>query len=128
MQTYADLTWRGKAQIPFAQVPVSAAAAYCGSDSATVLALHDYFAPALRDIAMEPLLRDIEMPLVPVLTDMEWEGISIDPAVFARLSAELGAELRRLEAEIATVAGEALNLNSPRQLATILFEKQQLPV
>jgi DNA polymerase I len=128
LQTYADLTGRGKAQTSFAEVSVQAAASYCGSDATTVLALHDYFAPALRDIAMEPLLRDIEMPLVPVLTDMEWDGISIDPAVFARLSAELGAELRRLEGEIATVAGEALNLNSPRQLATILFEKQQLPV
>src|SRR6185295_635935 len=128
LQTYADLIGRGKAQTSFAEVSVQAAAGYCGSDAATVLALHDYFAPALRDIAMEPLLRDIEMPLVPVLTDMEWDGISIDPAVFARLSAELGAELRRLEGEIATVAGEALNLNSPRQLATILFERQQLPV
>jgi DNA polymerase I len=76
----------------------------------------------------EPLLRDIEIPLVEVLTDMEWEGIAIDPAVFARLGQELGVELRRLEGEIAVVAGEALNLNSPRQLATILFEKQQLPV
>jgi DNA polymerase-1 len=128
MQTYADLTGRGKAQVSFAEVSVQAAAAYCGTDSATVLALHDFFAPALREIAMEPLLRDIEMPLVAVLTDMEWEGISIDPAVFARLSTELGAELLRLEGEIATVAGEALNLNSPRQLATILFERQQLPV
>jgi DNA polymerase-1 len=128
LQTYADLTGRGKAQIPFAQVSVQAAAGYCGSDAASVLTLYEYFAPALRDIAMEPLLREIEMPLVEVLTDMEWDGISIDPAVFDRLNAELGAELRRLEGEIATVAGEALNLNSPRQLATILFEKQQLPV
>jgi len=128
MQTYTDLTGRGKAQIPFAEVPIAAAAAYCGADSATVLALHEFFAPALRETAMEPLLRDVEMPLVPVLTDMEWDGISIDPGVFARLSAELGAELRRFEGDIAAAAGEALNLNSPRQLATILFEKQQLPV
>jgi DNA polymerase-1 len=128
MQTYTDVAGKGKAQIPFAEVPIAAAAAYCGADSGTVLALHDYLAPALREMAMEPLFREIEMPLVPVLTDMEWEGISIDPDVFARLSGELGAELARLESEIAGVAGEALNLNSPRQLATILFEKQQLPV
>jgi DNA polymerase I len=128
LQTYADVTGRGKAQISFAEVPVPIAAAYCGADSGAVLALHEFFAPALREIAMEPLLREIEMPLVPVLVDMEWDGISIDPAVFARLDAELGAELRRLEGEIATLAGEALNLNSPRQLAVILFERQQLPV
>ena len=128
MQTYTDVAGKGKAQIPFAEVPIAAAAAYCGADSGTVLALHDFLAPALREMAMEPLFHEIEMPLVPVLTDMEWEGISIDPAVFARLSGELGAELARLEREIAGVAGEALNLNSPRQLAAILFEKQQLPV
>jgi DNA polymerase-1 len=128
MQTYADVTGKGKAQIPFAEVPVAAAASYCGADSAAVLALHEFLAPALREIQMERLLTDIEMPLVPVLTDMEWEGISIDREVFARLNAELGADLRRLEGEITAVAGEALNFNSPRQLATILFEKQQLPV
>jgi DNA polymerase-1 len=128
MQTYADLTGKGKAQIAFAEVAIPDAASYCGTDSATVLALHDLFAPALREMAMEPLLRDIELPLVRVLTDMEWEGISIDPAVFARLNAELSGDLRRLEGEIAAVAGESLNLNSPRQLAAILFEKQQLPV
>src|SRR5262249_36876937 len=81
LPTYAGLTAGGKAQISFAEVAVQAAAGYCGADAATVLALHEYFAPALRDIAMEPLLREIEMPLVPVLTDMEWDGISIDPAV-----------------------------------------------
>jgi DNA polymerase I len=128
LQTYAELTGRGKAQVPFAEVPVSAAASYCGADSAAVLALHDHFAPALRDLAVTPLLRDLELPLVRVLADMEWEGISIDREVFARLDAELSADLARLEREITVVAGEALNLNSPRQLALILFEKQQLPV
>jgi DNA polymerase-1 len=128
LQTYADLTGKGKAQISYAEVAITAAASYCGADSGAVLALHDLFAPAIAEMAMAPLLRDIELPLVRVLTDMEWEGISIDRAVFARLNAELTGDLRRLEGEIAAVAGESLNLNSPRQLATILFEKQQLQV
>jgi DNA polymerase I len=128
MQTYADVVGKGKAQVPFAEVSVATAAAYCGADSAIVLSLHDYLVPAVRDIQMQPLLTDIELPLVRVLTDMEWEGISIDREVFARLNAELGADLRRLEGEIAAVAGEALNINSPRQLAAVLFEKQQLQV
>jgi DNA polymerase I len=59
---------------------------------------------------------------------MEWEGITIDLSVFRRLSDELGKDLRRLEQEIARAAGTDLNLNSPRQLASILFEKHQLPV
>ena len=68
------------------------------------------------------------MPLVPVLTDMEWEGIAIDRALFARLGKELQAELMDLEQQISRAAGVAANLNSPKQLAAILFEKLQLPV
>ena len=128
MQSYDDVAGKGKGQIPLAEVPVETAAVYCGADSATVLALHEFFAPSLAETATEPLLREIEMPLVRVLTNMEWEGIAIDRGLFARLSDELGAELRRLESECAQVAGCELNINSPRQLATVLFEKNQLPV
>jgi DNA polymerase-1 len=79
-------------------------------------------------MALEPLLQEIEMPLLEVLVDMEWEGITIDRALFRKLSEELEGDLRRLEVEIARVAGMDLNLNSPRQLATVLFDKLRLPV
>jgi DNA polymerase-1 len=128
LQTYRDLAGKGKSEIPFAEVAVSLAANYCGTDSATVLALHEFFSPMLAEMALEPLLREIEMPLLEVLVDMEWEGIAIDRTLFRRLSAELGDDLRRLEAEIARVSGTDLNLNSPRQLASVLFERLQLPV
>ncbi len=128
MQSYEDVAGKGKTQIPFAEVPVESAARYSGADAGTVLALHEFFAPSLAETAMEPLLREIEMPLVEVLTNMEWQGIAIDRELFARLGEELGADLRRLEAECAQVSGCELNINSPRQLATILFEKHQLPV
>jgi DNA polymerase-1 len=128
MQTYRELAGKGKSQVPFAEVAIPLAANYCGTDSSTVLALHQFFAPMLSEMALDPLLREIEMPLVEVLVDMEWEGIAIDRAVFQRLSLELSSDLRRLEEEIARVAGTDLNINSPRQLATILFEKNQLPV
>ena len=128
METYADVAGRGKREIPFAELPVARAAAYCGADSATALALHDFFAPRLREASLEPLLAEIELPLVEVLVDMEWAGIAIDRTVFERLSRELGTDLARLEREIAHAAGTELNLNSPKQLATVLFEKHQLPV
>jgi len=128
MQTYEDVAGKGKTEVPFAEVPVEAAAAYCGADSGTVLALHDFFAPSLKGMALEPLLGDIEMPLLEVLVDMEWEGIAIDRPLFARLSEELSSDLRRLEGEIARAAGGELNINSPRQLATVLFDKHNLPV
>ena len=128
MQSYTDVAGKGKAQIPFAEVPVDKAAAYCGADSATVLALRDFFAPSLVETALAPLLENIELPLVPVLVDMEWDGIRVDRALLAELSVALGTDLARLAGEIAAVAGEALNLNSPKQLAAVLFEKQQLPM
>jgi DNA polymerase-1 len=128
MREYSDLAGKGKSQIPFAEVAVAEAGLYCGADSATVLALRDRFAPRLAETALQPLLDGIEMPLVEVLVDMEWAGIAIDVPLFARLSRELAADLQRLEVAIAEAAGGALNLNSPRQLAAVLFEKLQLPV
>ncbi len=128
MQPYSDVAGKGKAEIPFAEVAIGSAAGYCGADSATVLALHEFFEPMLIETGAAVLLESLEMPLVPVLTDMEWRGIAIDHELFQRISAELAGDLARLEGEIGALAGEALNLNSPRQLAAVLFEKQQLPV
>jgi DNA polymerase-1 len=128
LQTYREVAGSGKTQVPFAEVAIPMAANYCGVDASTVLALHRYFEPMLTEMALDPLLQELEMPLLQVLVDMEWEGISIDRELFQRLSRELGADLRRLEGEIARVAGTDLNLNSPRQLATVLFDKHQLPI
>jgi DNA polymerase I len=128
MRNYTDLTGKGPGQIPFAEVAIPEAAAYCGADSATVLALHEIFAPELREHALERLLADLEIPLLEVLVDMEWAGIGIDRPLFARLSSEMGAELARLEGEIHAAAGTTFNLNSPKQLGQVLFEQHQLPV
>ena len=97
LQTYQEMTGKGKAEISFAEVAVPQAANYCGMDSATVLALHRFFQPMLAEMQLEPLLLEIEMPLLEVLVDMEWEGITIDRALFQQLSDELGKDLQRLE-------------------------------
>ena len=128
MRSYTDLTGKGASQIPFAEVQVADAAAYCGADSATVLALHALFAPQLKEMALAPLLDDLEMPLVEVLVDMEWAGIAIDRPLFDRLSRDMAVELARLEASIQAAAGTTFNLNSPRQLGQVLYEQQQLPI
>jgi DNA polymerase I len=128
LQTYPELTGKGKSEIPFAEVAIPQAANYCGTDSATVLSLHRFFEPMLQESALEPLLQNIELPLLEVLVDMEWEGITIDLTLFRKLGEELGGDLRRLELEIARAAGTEVNLNSPRQLASVLFERLQLPV
>ena len=129
MTQFTDLVGKGKSQIPFAEVPVPRAAAYCGADSATVLALRDIFAPQLEAVGLTPLLETLELPLVPVLTDMEWAGIQIDAAHFAKLAQELTHDLEVLDADIKRVADEpGLNINSPKQLAEVLFTKLELPV
>jgi DNA polymerase I len=128
LQTSPELTGKGKSEIPFAEVAVPRAASYCGTDSATVLSLHRFFEPMLQETALQPLLHTIEMPLLEVLVDVEWAGITIDLALFRKLGEELGADLHRLEQEIARAAGTEVNLNSPRQLASVLFERLQLPV
>jgi DNA polymerase-1 len=129
MTQYTDLTGKGKTQIPFAEVDVALAAAYCGADSTTVLALRDHFAADLERHRLAPLLEQVEMPLVPVLVDMEWTGIRIDTSQFAELGKSLGHDLDVLSQEIRRAAGgRELNINSPRQLAAVLFEAQGLPV
>ncbi|MCL4865357.1 MAG: DNA polymerase I, partial [Gemmatimonadales bacterium] len=128
MQSYSDVAGKGKAEIPFAEVPVQAAANYCGADSATVLALREVLQPTLAAAELEPLVEEIELPLVAVLVDMEWTGIAIDRPLFTKLSQELAGDLDRLEREIFRAAGESFNLNSPKQLGVILFEKLGMPV
>ncbi|HWA59686.1 MAG TPA: DNA polymerase I, partial [Gemmatimonadales bacterium] len=128
LRVYADLAGRGRNEVPFDEVPVAGAADFLAAQATTVLALERYFAPSLGGMGLERLLRDIELPLVRVLVDMEWAGIAIDPALFSRLSGELTRDLAELEAKIARVSGSQLNLNSPKQLATLLFDKLQLPV
>ncbi len=74
-----------------------------------------------------PIFRDVDMPLVPVLARMEEKGIGIDPAVFGELSRELAAGTAAIERQVAAIAGAELNINSPKQLAFLLFEKLGLP-
>ncbi len=125
--TLPDLGRKGKVPVPFSEVAVAVAAGLAAVDCTTILALEAYFTPRLAETSLQPLLRDIEMPLVRVLADMEWVGIRIDPPVFERLSRELTEDLKRLEAAIAKEAGGSVNLNSPKQLAVFLFEKLRLP-
>ncbi len=128
LRVYAEVAGRGRGAVPFAEVAVAHAAEYGAAHTTTVLALERYFAPSLAGMGLERLLQDIELPLVQVLVDMEWTGIAIDPALFTRLSGELARDLAGLEAKIAEISQSQLNLNSPRQLATLLFDKLQLPV
>jgi DNA polymerase-1 len=128
LRTYSEVVGRGRAERAFAAVPVAAAARYCCDDSETVLRLHQVFAPELADHRLQPLLDSVEVPLVPVLVDMEWAGVLVDRARLGELSRAFAVELAAIERRLCQAAGTEFNLNSTPQLRTVLFSKLQLPI
>ncbi len=128
VRTYAELVGRGKGERPFAAVPVADAARFCAANSEIVLRLRDAFLPELEDHQLVRLLETIEMPLMPVLVDMESRGVCIDLTRLGEISRGFAAELAALERAIYQAAGTDFNINSTPQLRQVLFEKHQLPV
>jgi DNA polymerase-1 len=128
LRARSEVTGKGRGAMSRAEVAPAAAAEQCAAELGAIHALRERLAPALADAGQERLYREIELPLVPVLVDMEWAGIAIDAVLFRRLSQELEGDLAGLERRIAELAGVEFNLNSPKQMAAVLFEKLQLPV
>ncbi|MCU0626747.1 MAG: DNA polymerase I [Gemmatimonadaceae bacterium] len=128
MVSYEEVAGKGKAQVGFDRVPVDRAAYYSCEDADYTLRLRLHFAPLVEASGMATLFRDVEMPLVCVLEDMEWAGIAVDVEHFASLKARFAGERQRVEREIFEAAGEEFNVNSNPQLRRILFEKLQLPI
>ncbi|MHB1223519.1 MAG: DNA polymerase I [Gemmatimonadaceae bacterium] len=127
MTSYEDLCGKGRTQLGFDEVPIEAARQYSCEDADITLRLRELFEPQLEEQALLPLFRDVEMPLVPVLAEMEWTGVAIDVAWFHSLKTRFRAERERVEREIYVAAGEEFNINSNPQLRVILFEKLGLP-
>jgi len=128
MQTYGGVAGKGRRERPFAEVPIADAARYCCADSEMVLRLEAAFRPELEDHRLLPLLETIEMPLVPVLVEMESTGVLIDRGLLGGIGRAFAKELATLELEIHRAAGGDFNINSTPQLRTILFDKLGLPV
>lgn len=112
----------------FASVPIDRAAEYAAEDAEIVQRLFEPLSRALDSAGARRLFDEVEMPLIPVLSRMERAGIQVDKAVLAEQGAELRAELERVEAELAEMAGGPFNPSSPKQVAEILFERLGLPV
>ncbi len=128
MTTFEELCGKGKSALPFDVVPIACARDYSCEDVDMALRLRAIFEPQLDAHELTPLFRNVEMPLVEVLTEMEWAGISIDVPWFQSLKERFQRERERVEREIHAEAGQEFNVNSNPQLRTILFEKLQLPV
>lgn len=112
----------------FSEVPIDLATDYACSDAEATYALYEIFKLALKAQNLNNLFYEVEMPLVEVLAKMEENGVSIDLELLAEMSKFIEKELKDLERHIYAIAGEVFNINSPKQLAYILFEKLMLPV
>jgi DNA polymerase-1 len=124
--TEEDVCGRGAKAVPFSRVAPAALLNYAGERADLARQLSNRLAPLLVTDQLEPVFRELEMPLVPVLADVERAGIRIDGPALAAQSRHIEQELARSSAEIFRQAGEEFNINSPQQLGKILFEKLQL--
>ena len=113
---------KGKKQLSMRDVPVEQVAEYAAEDADVTLKLKNYFAPLLKKEDVESLFYEIEMPLIYVLAEMEYTGVTLDTAALKQSSETLTSELRKLESEIHALAGMPFNINSTRQVGEVLFE------
>ncbi|MES2522457.1 MAG: DNA polymerase I [Gemmatimonadota bacterium] len=128
MTAYEQLCGKGKGQLPFDLVPVDSARDYSCEDVDVTMRLRALFEPALVEHGMLDLLMTVEVPLVEVLAEMEWEGIAINLDWFGSLKTRFQSEREKVEQAIFAEAGEEFNINSNPKLRAILFEKLGLPV
>jgi DNA polymerase-1 len=124
---YGELIGSGKARLTFDQVAIDKATAYSAEDADVILRLWRVLKPRLVAERMTSVYETLERPLIAVLARMERRGISIDRHVLSRLSGEFAQIAARVEAEIQEIAGEPINVGSPKQIGDILFGKMGIP-
>jgi DNA polymerase-1 len=125
--SHGEVTGSGKNKLTFDQVAIDRATAYSAEDADVILRLWRVLKPRLVAERMTAVYETLERPLVGVLGRMERRGISIDRQVLSRLSADFAQTAARVEAEIQEIAGEPINVGSPKQLGDIIFGKMNLP-
>ena len=126
---YEDIAGKGAKQLSFNQIALEQAGPYAAEDADITMRLHQALSPMLcGDEALERVYRDIELPLVPVLSRIERNGALISKAMLAQQSLEIADKLKVLEQQAFDIAGGEFNLSSPKQLGEILFERLNIPV
>lgn len=123
-----DLIGKGRDQLGMDQVPLSRIAEYAAEDADYTWRLKELFAPRLAPAGLDRLFFETEMPLLTVLTDMEYHGIRLDLDFLGQMGRELAARTAEIEQEVHRLAGTVFNLDSPRQLAEVLFDQLGLRV
>jgi DNA polymerase I len=128
VESREELCGRGRDAVPLEECAIDRVARHAAQRAELALRLAPALLAELERFELDALCRDIELPLVEVLTAMEWNGIRIDTGFFAQASARLAGELERLQREIWEFAGGEFNINSTPQLRTVLYERLGLPV
>ncbi|MFC1607603.1 DNA polymerase I [Candidatus Latescibacterota bacterium] len=123
MQPITDLIGTGKNQRSFAEVEIGDASRYSGDDAYVTFSLKSIFAPLLEKEGLTRLFNEVEMPLMEVLMAMEMRGVCLDVPFLSDMSDDLTRNMSLLENQVFESAGEEFNINSTKQLATILFDK-----
>lgn len=127
--SYEEVAGKGKKQLRFDEVPIDQAAPYAAEDAEVTLRLHQTLWPRLlEEPEREQLLREVEMPLLEVLGQIERNGVKVDVAMLQQQSQELATKIEAIEREAFAEAGDPFNLSSPKQIQQILYEQQGLPV
>ncbi len=127
MTPISNLIGTGAKQISMDKVNIKTAADYAAADADMTLRLESIFNQGLEKQGLMKLYKEVEMPLVPVLMEMERNGVAVDVDMLMELSLALGEQIGVLEEKIYSQAGEEFNINSPAQLGKILFEKLNIP-
>ena len=126
---YEEVAGKGAKQIGFNQVPVEQAGPYAAEDAEITLCLHQTLWPRLcEQPPLQALFEEVEIPLVPVLSAMERNGVLVDVELLQQQSRELAAKIAEIEHEAHQMAGEVFNLGSPKQIQNILYNRLELPV
>ncbi|MCI3947700.1 DNA polymerase I [Pseudomonas syringae] len=126
---FQDIAGKGAKQLTFDQIAIEQAGNYAAEEADLTLRLHEVFEARLAAIpTLQPVLNEIEMPLVPVLAGIERQGALVDANLLGIQSVELGDKMTALEREAFAIAGEEFNLGSPKQLGVILYEKLGMPI
>jgi DNA polymerase-1 len=126
---FEDIAGKGAKQLTFDQIALELAGPYAAEDADVTLRLHQcLWAKLEAEPGLAKVLREIEMPLVPVLARIERQGALVDAKLLGLHSVELGDKLVALERQAFDIAGEEFNLSSPKQLGVILYEKLGLPI
>ncbi len=128
MTPISELISKGKMKITMAEVPIPEISRYCCQDSEAAFRLKSILAKLLAEKGLDKLFNDIELPLINVLSDMEFSGIKIDEKFLANMSKNMRKKLDNLSCQIYEIAECEFNVNSPKQLSNVLFEKLKLPV